>query len=331
MGSSERKRAANRKNGQKSDGPKNTANTRHNATKHALTAKGLTDLDDAEGYHRVLDDLNKSLKPRDELSRFLIETVALETVRVRRARRLEAEFLNGLLHPARYQGNPPLPDIFKGTPDEIKPPTLIDPGLPPSIDVQDIGKLAVYSRYESTSLKNFYRALHEHERLERMRQGEHVPAPIALDVTIDEGSGPLLSPPAASEETEASCQDGERRPTSVIAARNISPSVPRSPSVNPLPENVNASTAAGSEEREASCQGGESGPTSTDARHISASAPSSEQSWVNPLSAELPDADNPSGIKPNLPVPWTSRPSPGPLWRKSRRSLLHVIRTSNPA
>ena len=314
MGSSERKRAANRKNGQKSQGPKNTAYTRYNATKHALTAKGLTDLDDAEGYRRVLDDYTRSLKPKDELSRFLVETAALETVRVRRARRCEAEFLNGLMHPARYQSNTPLTDIFKGTPDEIKPPTLIDPGLPPSIDVQHFGKLAVYSRYETTSLKNFYRALHENERLGRMREGEHVPAPIALDVTINEGSGPLVSPPAGSDETEASRKDGERRPTSVIAARNISPPVPKSPST----EHENASTAAGSEETEASCKDGERSPTSiTDPRDSSPSVPSSEKSRVHPLSAELPATDNPSGMKPSLPVPWTSRPSPGPLWRKS--------------
>ena len=52
MPSTDRKTAANRLNGQKSHGPTNTTSTRYNATKHGLLSHGVTELDNAEAYHR---------------------------------------------------------------------------------------------------------------------------------------------------------------------------------------------------------------------------------------------------------------------------------------
>ena len=49
MSTSERKRNANRLNGQKSRGPKDTSATRYNAKKHGLLAVGVTELDHAAG------------------------------------------------------------------------------------------------------------------------------------------------------------------------------------------------------------------------------------------------------------------------------------------
>jgi hypothetical protein len=39
-------------------------------------------------------------------------------------------------------------------------------------------------RYEKTILGNFYKTLHELERKQRMRQGQAVPAPVAVDVEV---------------------------------------------------------------------------------------------------------------------------------------------------
>jgi hypothetical protein len=61
MSTSNKKIAANRINGQKSHGPTNTTSTRFNATKHGLLAVGITELDDAEGYHVLLNDLRMRL------------------------------------------------------------------------------------------------------------------------------------------------------------------------------------------------------------------------------------------------------------------------------
>src|SRR5438034_4094665 len=51
------KMEANRRNGKKSRGPKDTSSTRFNATKHGLLANGLTELDDAEGFRETFRDL----------------------------------------------------------------------------------------------------------------------------------------------------------------------------------------------------------------------------------------------------------------------------------
>jgi hypothetical protein len=44
--------------------------------------------------------------------------------------------------------------------------------------------LAKLSRYEATLQRNLMRALHELQRLQAARKGEHVPAPVAVDVDV---------------------------------------------------------------------------------------------------------------------------------------------------
>jgi hypothetical protein len=237
MGSSERKKAANRENGKKGKGPKNTAHTRYNATKHALTAKGVTDRDEAEGLRRVLADCTKILKPSNELTAFLVETAALQIVRARRARRYEAEYIVGLLHPPKYVSESSgLDDLFKGTDVVIKSPTLIDPGLPPSIDVKCVEKLVnVFARYESGFVKGLFQALHEYERLNRIGEGEHVPASGgAVDVAVL-GDSEALASAAKKSGKRVARNDGESGSTSGIDARNVSQPVSTSAE---LPESL---------------------------------------------------------------------------------------------
>jgi hypothetical protein len=52
MSTSDKKIKANRINGARSHGPKNTSSTRFNAVKHGLLSVGLTEMDHAEGYGR---------------------------------------------------------------------------------------------------------------------------------------------------------------------------------------------------------------------------------------------------------------------------------------
>lgn len=44
-----------------------------------------------------------------------------------------------------------------------------------------IGQL---SRYESAMQRNLMRTLHELQRLQAARRGEHVPAPVAVDIDV---------------------------------------------------------------------------------------------------------------------------------------------------
>lgn len=178
MSTSAKKIAANRLNGQKSPGPSNTTSTRYNATKHGLLAKGVTELDDAEGYNTLLKSLSIEKNPAGPIKVFLVESIALDMVRARRARRLEAEFITSLLNPP-ILGPSPL-----GT-DEMFLPEIVDPGLPASIDAEPAQKLVgTFQRYESAISTRMVRAMHELERLQRMRKGEALPAPAAIDVNV---------------------------------------------------------------------------------------------------------------------------------------------------
>ena len=96
---SDRKIAANRVNGRKGRGPKDTRSTRFNAVKHGLLAQGETELDSSEGYLELLRDLTKERKPVGVVGIYLVESIAHGIVRSRRVRRLEAEFITEILNP----------------------------------------------------------------------------------------------------------------------------------------------------------------------------------------------------------------------------------------
>ena len=197
---SKKKVATNRINGRKSHGPKNTTSTRFNAAKHGLLSAGITELDDAEGYRALLNDLREEKAPVGMLETLLVESVALDMMRLRRARRLEAEYITSELNPPTIQPSPfDLPALSE--------PTILDPGLPPAIGFESGQRLvSVYQRYESTFAYRLFRTLHELERLQRMRSGERLPAPAVVDVSVH------ASAPSLPEALEKSSDTGMANP-----------------------------------------------------------------------------------------------------------------------
>src|SRR6266852_8901401 len=192
MSTSEKKVAANRINGQKSHGPTNTTSTRFNATKHGLLAVGITELDDAEGYRALLTDLKEEKDPVGVVDMLLVESAALDMVRWRRARRLEAEYITSELNPPIHGPN------LLGDDIELFQGAMLDPGLPAAISFESAQRLvSVYQRYESSIALRLFRTLHELERLQRMRQGESLPAPATVDVNVHADTGIVDSDPAS--------------------------------------------------------------------------------------------------------------------------------------
>jgi len=176
MPTSDKQIAANRLNALKSHGPTNTTLTRNNAATHGLLAAGITELDDAEGYSAMRQDLIKETNPVGTIEMFLVESAAVEMVRLRRARRLEGEHITSVLHPRKYKTFRPEPDF--------------DPGLPASMKLESVPPLvSVFQRYEGTILQRLFRILHQLERLQRMRHGESLLAPAALDVSVHHDTG----------------------------------------------------------------------------------------------------------------------------------------------
>jgi hypothetical protein len=66
--------------------------------------------------------------------------------------------------------------------------------------IRGVEALSKLSRYETSFERRYYQALHELERLQRKRQGEHVPAPLAVDVTVtgDDATSNALSDQATA-------------------------------------------------------------------------------------------------------------------------------------
>lgn len=178
MSTSERKRNANRLNGQKSHGPKDTSSTRYNARKHGLLAVGLTELDHVAEYRRILRRLRAEKKPVGIIEEFLIRSAAMDMVRTRRARGMEAEFITSVINPPeRDHAQLDTTALFEGQ--------VLDPGLPATIEPRDAEILVKrYVRYESTCIHRLRKCLQDLERVQGQRKVEKVAAPETIDAAV---------------------------------------------------------------------------------------------------------------------------------------------------
>ncbi len=184
-----KKSSANRQNSKKSTGPSNTTSTRFNATKHGLLSSGITELDNADGYCDALRDLINEKDPQGLVETFLVECAALDMIRLRRARRLEAEFITEALNPPIH-GPGPLGDF-----DQFDVGPLVDRGLPATMPYESVQRLvSIFQRYEASIALKLFRSLHELERVQRMAKGEHVTAPAAVDITVSTDHGKTVEP-----------------------------------------------------------------------------------------------------------------------------------------
>jgi hypothetical protein len=117
---------------------------------------------------------------------FFVESAALDILTVRRARRLEAEYITSELNPP-IQTPDPLGDL-----DFVLQGEILDPGLPPAINAEGGQRLVnIFQRYETNIANGLFRTLQELERVQRMRQGERLPAPIAVDASVHDETGAI--------------------------------------------------------------------------------------------------------------------------------------------
>jgi hypothetical protein len=162
---SEAQLAANRFNALKSTGPQTAAGkavVALNGIKHGLLSreillKGEREADLVELGKR----LRTQLAPAGELELLLVDRLISTAWRLRRAGALEAR----LLDTARSDGS-----VFENV-------------LPWDSDRK---KLQLLSRYEVTLERSFFRALHELQRLQAAREGQAVPVPAVVDVSVHE-------------------------------------------------------------------------------------------------------------------------------------------------
>ena len=114
--------------------------------------------------------------------------IALGMVRLKRCAMLEAEFLTAVLNPVLSE------TITTHLPEDLllaerlcgKSVThILDPGIPSRVSSETVEILTNrFGRYETSVENRLMRALHELDRLQRLRRGEAVPPPTVTDVSV---------------------------------------------------------------------------------------------------------------------------------------------------
>lgn len=176
---SDAKLEANRRNAAKSTGPKTPegkAVSKMNALRHGLLSETVLLNDENEDRLEAFrEGVLQQLKPVGELEELLADRIIATAWRLRRAAQIEAQLLERSRNDvSRYD----LAARF-GHVEDVGYAFLNDAKGP-----ECFGKL---SRYESALERAMYKALHELQRLQAARAGEAVPAPAAVDVSVDGG------------------------------------------------------------------------------------------------------------------------------------------------
>jgi hypothetical protein len=142
--------------------------------------------------------------------------------------------------------------------------------------------------------------LHELERLQRARQGERLPAPAAVDVTVYADAGRLDSTPAAPEQSKAPSSDGERLPAPAAIDVTVCADAGRLDSTPTAPEQSKAPSSDGEDGH------AESG--------LVESAPPGPEHGVALTAMEVADGEIP--VADSAPVAWKPRAPSGPIWNR---------------
>jgi len=143
--------------------------SRYNATKHGLLCREvlLADEDGAE-LAALRGKIHDEFSPATALESALADRVAANLWRLRRAMRVEREMMEK--------------DLAEPTLAMLDAPETLGSAI--SLDLSRDDTYGKFTRYEASIERGLYRALHELQRLQAARQGDHVPPPAALDVDL---------------------------------------------------------------------------------------------------------------------------------------------------
>jgi len=154
---------ANRANALKSTGPKSSDGkgvASQNAFKHGLLSKDLLVQDEKrKDIENFRNQIYSTLAPHGAIEELLVEKIINAAWRLQRLMRIEVSIFEKKDY---YSGTVELSDLFCGT---------------------NGSTFQSLSRYESTLERNFYKAIHELQRVQAMRMGSPAMAPIAIDIT----------------------------------------------------------------------------------------------------------------------------------------------------
>ena len=181
MALSNKQLEANRRNALRSTGPKTPKGKRavkRNALKHGLLSREVL-IKGEDG--RALEELGKNLRhelvPQDELENILVERIISSVWRLRRAVRVERDYLQ-----EEYQDCKNYDWNGKESGDSKAWNLVVARALGNSTTWLNL------VRYETSIEKQMYKALHELMRLQSARRGEKPALPLAVDVSVSDKS-----------------------------------------------------------------------------------------------------------------------------------------------
>jgi hypothetical protein len=203
---SDRQIAANRLNAQQSTGPHSPAGkakVSRNALKHGLTARDVVlPHEDPADFESFRGCLLASLDPRGALEDFFAQKIVTDAWRLQRVSILEATLYRygckvSLLRQAEeaVSKSQRLADVClggdQGAYEEAKrrladvQHQLEDPSFNVALVLKTSPEPFLnLGRHEAALLRSLQRMMHELERLQARRGGEHVPAPEVVDVDV---------------------------------------------------------------------------------------------------------------------------------------------------
>jgi hypothetical protein len=160
---------ANRRNAQKSTGPKTQegrAAVRLNGVKHGLTAETLILAgESAEDFQALLDAFEAEQQPETALEATIVRKAAICTWRLQRVYRAEAGFFHW-----REQALTTHSEDFRSRDEDQRLATIFVQDVPSTLPLTACGTLAYLVRYEAHLERSLYRALAELRRLRADRQ-----------------------------------------------------------------------------------------------------------------------------------------------------------------
>jgi hypothetical protein len=99
---------------------------------------------------------------------------------------------------------------------------LLDPGLPAALGFDSMQRLlTTYQRYENNISIRLSRTSHELERLQRLRNGERLPAPSVVDVTVHAAESSLLEAEKSPLTSEYSVPPVSEQPKSLSSGVDV--------------------------------------------------------------------------------------------------------------
>jgi hypothetical protein len=183
-----KKLEANRRNARLSTGPRTEAGKNHsrrNAVRHGVLASALLiregdGAEDAGEFAKLLRELRDDLQPVGAVEEMLVEKIAVCWWRQQRALRCEAELVRrASVHEERSDLEKSLDSIGGGEWNAERETIQDHLSLPLGLDLDRI------LRYETTIAHQLTHAINQLERLQRARKGEHVPAPVSVQLSND--------------------------------------------------------------------------------------------------------------------------------------------------